>query len=415
MSKFLSDLLKAKEPLFTLALKQLESESSHEGVDIKLATEMSRTVTDKIKELGLDHKDTTGEELYHALMALIAKHDAFLVKRIGGKDPQDVQDLLPRIRKAVLELKLPQTVWVLRHSVAKRMLRATPPKKVMKHLGYKSVDSMIKREPIDELFGALRFVESPKWLEKFIKTYKKITPSDYETRDIKIVVLDHKKWSGVTEAFVHKKRHNITHLKELGVVVMLPMPVERMKGITISVMPLLIHYINEIRLYSTYFKMQQVKPNFGETLIETLIADTSKKLVMAGAHVHWRVIQRYFGKLENERHPEIFEPHVQPEDLHWRKAEEVIYKLEPALHFWHNLDFVAKLEDTKPVSFNMMDIAISYVNNLSYEKRAVYHFRESLWNEIFMRYMGHENLEAQITEQLNNEMIQPEMLVAVDD
>ena len=46
---------------------------------------------------------------------------------------------------------------------------------------------------------------------------------------------------------------------------------------------------------------------------------------MAGSHVHWRVIQRYFGKLENEYHPEIFEPHVQPEDLHWRKAEEALY------------------------------------------------------------------------------------------
>jgi hypothetical protein len=132
---------------------------------------------------------------------------------------------------------------------------------------------------------------------------------------------------------------------------------------------------------------------------------------MAGQKVHWRVIQRYFGKMENENHPEIFEPHVQPEDLHWRKAEEILYQMEPALHFWHDMDYVASLRDGRPISFSLMDMAISYVNDLPYGDRAIYHFRESLWNEIFMRYMGHETLETQVLKQLDNEMIEPEKLM----
>ncbi|MEZ6331063.1 MAG: hypothetical protein R3B12_03565 [Candidatus Saccharimonadales bacterium] len=79
-----------------------------------------------------------------------------------------------------------------------------------------------------------------------------------------------------------------------------------MPGITMTVMPLLFHYINEIRLYSSFFKLQQVKLNFAEIVINTLIADPGDAAVMAGQAVHWRVIQRYFGKLENEYHPEIF-------------------------------------------------------------------------------------------------------------
>ncbi|MEZ6331062.1 MAG: hypothetical protein R3B12_03560 [Candidatus Saccharimonadales bacterium] len=31
-----------------------------------------------------------------------------------------------------------------------------------------------------------------------------------------------------------------------------------------------------------------------------------------------------------------------------------------------------------------MDIALSYSNNTPYAKRAVFHFREALWNELFM-------------------------------
>ncbi|HSX27648.1 MAG TPA: hypothetical protein VLG25_02605 [Patescibacteria group bacterium] len=410
MSKFLSDLLGATEPMFGIALKQLEQASANPSADVRLTAEIIGKVHLKTRELGLDPRDTTGAELYQALINLTEKHDGFLVKRIGGTNPDDVHDLLPRIKLVIEQLNIPKSCWVLKNSVAKRLLSNMPPKKVMKHLGYRSVDSMLKREPLAEVFGALRFAESPDWLNNFLAKYKKLQPSDFETREISIVQLDAKRWGKLTESFVHKKRHNITHLKELGVILMLPMPMAKMKGITITVLPLLLHYINEIRLYSAYFKLQQVKPDFGEILVGTLVADPGNHAIMAGQQIHWRVIQRYFGKLETEYHPEIFEPHVQPEDLHWRKAEEILYNLEPALHFWHDMDYVGKMHAGRPISFNLMDLAVGYVNSTPYSNRTIYHMRESLWNEIFIRYMGEKTLENQVLKQLDNEMVAPEVI-----
>jgi hypothetical protein len=413
MSKYLSDLLEAEEPMFSLALRQLERASGDQSTDVRLTAEIMGKAHLKMRELGLDPKDTTGKELYQALLALVEKHDEFIVRRLGGNDSTDVQDLLPRIRKSFEDLHMPKTVWVLKTSVAKRMLKSSPPRKVMKHLGYKSVDSMIKRESTYELFASLRFAEDPKWLNNFLEKYKKLKASDFEERNIEVILLDSKKWGELTREFVHKKRHNLTHLKELGVIVMLPMHVERMKGIAITVLPLLLHYYNELRLYSAYFKLQQVRGDFGSIVAETLVADPGQHAIMAGQAIHWRVIQRYFGKLENEYHPEMFEPHVQPEDLHWRKAEEVLFRLEPALHFWHDIDYVAVMHEGRPISFNLMDVAICYVNKLSFAGRAMYHFRESLWNEIFIRYLGQKTLETQILKQLDNDMIAPELLMKV--
>lgn len=394
-----------------MTIEQLEKATGNQGLDARLTAEIITKAQLKTKELGLDPKDTTGEELYHALLSMVQKHDEFLAEKIGGTDPTDVADLIPKMKKIVDSMDLPKKVWVLKTSVAKRLLQAMPPKNVMKHLGYKSIDSMIKREPIYELFGSLRFAEDGKWLNVFLAKYKSLSPSDFETRKIEIVTMDPKKWGGITGEFVKKKRHNLTHLKELGVILMLPMPLKKMQGISITVLPLLLHYMNEVRLYSAFFKLQQVKSDFGKILVDTLVADPDKHAVMAGKNIHWRVIQRYFGKLEHENHPEIFEPHVQPEDLHWRKAEEVLYKLEPALHFWHDMDYVAILKDDRPVTFSLMDVAISYVNNLPYGEQAIYHFRESLWNEIFIRYMGTKTLEAQVLKQLDNEMIAPELIL----
>lgn len=410
MSKLLSELLSAQEPLFSKALKQLEHVSGNPSADLRLASEITGKVHQKTKELGLDPHNSTGEEIYHALLSMVQRHDTYLATKMGVKDPEDVQAVVKRLARFVRTMDMPKKVWVLKYSVAKKLLKKSPPKRTMKHLGYRSIDSMLKREKITELFAALRFVEDGAWLNTFLEQYKQLTPRDFEMRDIEIISLNQEKWGGMTEAFVHKKRHNLTHLKELGVIVILPMPIDRMRGIVITVLPLLLHYFNEVRLYSAFFKLQQVRSDFGEVLVETLIADPSKHAVMAGNHVHWRIIQRYFGKLENESHPEIFQPHLQPEDLHWRKAEEVLYKLEPALHFWFDLDYVGVMKDGRPVTFNLMDMAVSYVNNLSYEHRAIYHFRESLWNEIFIRYMGQKTLERQILKQLDNEMVAPELL-----
>jgi uncharacterized protein (TIGR00730 family) len=96
--------------------------------------------------------------------------------------------------------------------------------------------------------------------------------------------------------------------------------------------------------------------------------------------------------------------------LHWRKAEAMLAQLDPQMKFWEGLDFVGRLYDGAPVALNLMDVSLAYSNGEDYEHRYFYHFRESLWNEIFMRYMGHKNLEQQILNQLDNDMVAPEKL-----
>ncbi|MBP7820918.1 hypothetical protein KA025_02280 [Candidatus Saccharibacteria bacterium] len=410
MSRIISELLGATEPMFSIAVKQLEQASGKPGVDVRLTGEIIGQVIQKTKELGLDPKDTTGKELYSALLAQYQKHDAHLAKALGGKDAEDVKSLMPLMKKAAEDVKFARKVWVLKKSVAKEFLKKTPPPSIMKILGYKSIDSMLKTENIFEIYGALRFAENPEWLNNFDANYDNLKPSDFEERNIEIVTMPADRWGDISENFVHKKRHNITHVKEMGIILMLPVKQEKIPGITTTVMPLLLHYMNEIKLYSTYFKLQQVRPDFAKVFIETLIADPGEAAVMAGQKIHWRVIQRYFGKLENEYHPEIFEPHVQPEDLHWRKAEHLLYEIDPELGWWRDLDYVGVMHAGRPVTFNLMDIAVSYSTQTPYKDRAIYHFRDSLWNEVFERYMGEKTLEQQVLKQLNNSMIDPESI-----
>jgi hypothetical protein len=402
--------LQAKEPLFDHALHQLEQESGRKNVDVKLAAEITEKAARHLKKLHLD-SDANGEDIYAALIERVKADDERLARAIGGSDPTDIQEMIPLIVRAAERAPLPKEGWFLQEGVARAMLRRKPPEAIMERLGYHLVSQLLDGEDIYELFLALRFVESPEWLNAFDAQYRELKPSDFELRQIRVVPFAIEKWGDVAEHFIAKKRHNITHSKEMGAIAIMPMKETHMNGVTMKILPLLCHYFNEIRLYSSFFKLMQSKANFGEIVANTLIADPSHVKMTDQNYIHWRVIQRYFGKLTNETHPEIFEPHVQPEDLHWRRAEEVLYDIDSKLEFWKGMDYVAVQKGEDTITFNLMDISLGYSNGITYADRYLYHFRESLWNEVFARYMGEKALEDQLLVKLDNAVIKPETLV----
>jgi hypothetical protein len=262
-----------------------------------------------------------------------------------------------------------------------------------------------------ELFIAIRFTEGPEWLNLFNTVYDGLKGSDFEERPIKLVRFSAEKWGDVAAHFIEKKKHINTHSKEMGVVAILPPPQPNMAAITLKVITLTLHYFNEVRLYSAFFKLLKDKANFGRLLSATLIADTPPIQLTVRHHIHWRVIQRYYGKIgESDKHPEVFQPHLQPEDLHWRSAEKILYQIDPEMKFWQDMDYVAVQKGGEIVTFNLMDVALSYANGIPFEDRYLYHFRESLWNEVFARYMGESVLREQLLIKLDNAVVKPEEL-----
>jgi len=413
MAKFLRDLLDAEEPIFTQALRQLEHASGRTAADTKLIGDIVTKAHENLRQMGLNPAIATGAEVYHGLEARLEQDIKRLVRIIGAEESrsEDVQYLVPYMVKAANSVDFNRRVFVIKHDSAKNILRQMPPKVLMEKLGYTDIEEMFEKEDFSELYTALRFSEGPEWLNKYDELFETVTPDDYEERDLKIVVMDHDKYVDLAAHFVKKKLHNVTHTKEMGVIVVVPMHDKTMRGLVLKTLPLLFHYMNEVKLYSTFFKLKSKKPHFGKTVVSTLVADPGDASQLVGNKIHWRVIQRYLGKHKEDSISTIaFEPHVQPEDLHWRRAEDLLYQLDPELEFWKDRDYVALQYDGFPVAFNLFDVSFGYSNQETYENRYAYHFRESLWNEIFVRYMGFKNLASQVLEQLDNSMIAPEKL-----
>lgn len=414
MSKFLRILLDAEEPIFTEAVQQLEQLTGKAGADIKLIADITRMAHENMHQMGLNPAVATGPELYNALLARVAQDNVRLGKILGAEDHENIREVVPLMIEMANKARFNRRVFVLKREKGKDLLRQMPPKNLMKRLGYTDIEEMFEKEDFDEIYTALRFSEGGKWLNEYNELFKSVTADDYEERDLRIIQMNHEKYVDLAEDFVKKKLHNVTHTKEMGIIVVVPMRMRKMRGIILKTFPLLFHYMNEVVLYSDFFRLKSTQDNFGKTVVETLIADPGNKSQIVGGKIHWRVIQRYLAKHKSEAVDKVmFEPHVHPEDLHWRRAEEMLYEIDPELKFWKDRDYVGVNYDGFPVAFNLIDVSFAYSNQESYEGRYAYHFRESLWNEIFIRYMGFKNLESQILEQLDNDMIAPEKLVAI--
>lgn len=410
MAKILRDLLDAEEPLFSLALRQFEAASGKHGADARLIGDITKKAHDAMRALKLEPAHTLGREFYQALLARVEADNERVTRLIGGNDSSDVNEMVPLMIKMANSVPFNRQVFVIKRHKAKELLSQMPPKNLMAHLGHETAQDLFDKEDFDEIYTALRFSEGPDWLNEYNELFKSVSPEDYELRDIRTLAMDHDKYVDLAEHFTQKKLHNVTHTKEMGTIVVVPLRDRHSKGLTLKTLPLLFHYLNEVKLYSNFFRLKAEKPHFGQTVVETLIADPGNASQMAGQYVHWRVIQRYFGKLKDETHKEAFEPHVHPEDLHWRRAEDLLAHIDPEMEFWQEKDYVGLMFDGAPVTTNFVDVALGYANSIPYENRYVYHFRESLWNEIFIRYMSYKNLEAQILTQLDNDMIAPEKL-----
>jgi hypothetical protein len=185
----ISSLLGQPERLIKRTITNLEDKNGYPSHDARHLAENIQAVRLKLKELGLDPDDTTVQELYHALLVKFDKDClAFDIENnFHAVDFGQKADKAAELIKSSLDL--PQR-WVLKTTAAKNLLRLHPPKKLMKQLSYRSVDSMLKRENIAMLYIAANRVESAAWQKGLHQIISKQDTSVFELRRVAVCRLE---------------------------------------------------------------------------------------------------------------------------------------------------------------------------------------------------------------------------------
>ena len=384
----------------------MEQAAGRPGTDIRLTADIIQSTRAKIAELGLDPSDTTGPELYVALQERFKNDEQTVRKALGLAADAAPDDVVAKVTQFLTKQASSQKCFVLKASVAKRLLKKKPPKLAMKRLGYRSLDSMLKHEPVPQVYAAALIAESSHWHRAFHEQYAKLTPSDFESKKITLLHPTTKRWQQLAAQFVPEARHNMIGFPEMAAIVLLPIS-DAVEGLAITSLLLVAEEMNGLRAHSSYAKLQQVKPDFGTIIQKSSVSEPYTSAQLAGQPVPWRMIQRYYARFTDAYHPEIFEPHVQSDDLSWTSGEDLLAGLDPALRFWQGTAHLGLVHEGQIVSCNALDVALGYCNNLSFGDRIVHFVRDNLWHELMMHYLNQENLEAAVHQQLAGELTAP--------
>jgi len=389
--------------------QKMSSLSGQTGVLDSIVQQNDELVDRTLSELGRTRSDSA-ETVYNALMNRLIHLDAELFDLLDKPDLSKGSVSCGKLCETAFKVFTPPRGLFIKREKVVQLLDTYQPDALIQHFGYSNVAELVEKEGFASVVAALRFTQNQEWMHKFFdEAYNDLKPDDFEERDVELKILD-PKWLTVAEKFLEKKYHNISHLKEYGVIFVIPLPIDT-PGETMRMFTLILHYLHEVPFYSGLIRRYMSDPDFTTKLNSLLRGDVPEGPAPESKTITWRVVQRYLAK-DDENDFRLKEPHVNPEAQHWYRAEEDLGRLSRMLAsdgndinmaHWTGLDFAGDFFKNSGgqevlVSFDLVDLIMSLVKKG--EIKYLYHQEEAMWNKIFSEYQGREQMDRLIEEHI---------------
>lgn len=433
----LAVILRTKPEVILGLEGKLEKLTGKTGVLEGIIEQNDMLIEQTLSELDIGSQNRDAGTVYQALINRLKRFDEHLSNYLGKPDLSQMSIICGRLCETALTLNQPPKGFFIKKERAVQMLEKFPPQNLLDFFGYQGVADLVAKEGFSSVFSALRFAQDQKWMHEFFeKAYDGLSASDFEERVVELKVLE-SKWLDVADKFLEKKYHNVSHLKELGIIFVIPLKIDT-PGETLRLFTLVLHYLNEVPFYSKLFRKFSTEPNFSDKLKSLLRGDVLLTQLPTSNHqpltnhqsltpianyqspinhqpltptsnhqpLTIRIVQRYLAK-DDPNDFRLFEPHVNPEAEHWYKAINDLGKIALPSEIWtkegQSLDFAGDFFSSSSagvqlVSFDLVDLVMSLVKKD--QVKYLYHQQEALWNKIFIEYLGRDRVDDLIEENI---------------
>ncbi len=370
MSKRLANTLQQPEALVEGIINKLEKLSGFSSHDLHFDSDTRQLLAKKTSQLALDPNDTSEEEFYWGLMHKFADANKYFEESYFGSC-KAVAEKMSVVAGMANNSLVAENVWSLKTSTAKKLLRKNPPKTLMKPLGYRSLESMLKHEDALLILGVAMSISSVHWTQVTKAQIGKLTTADYEEKPQQVVVLD-SKWVKLTN-----KMTVITNNSSAGLVVLSPNALAAEVPL-LSLLVITAQNLESGRVHSVAARMPELNS-----------ASSPFVASFGGAAITWSSLVYHLGRLHQGDHPEILDPYIMPEHLMSRSISDRICSVHPVLNFWKDTGYLLKGHSTRQVSANIIDVATNFANNVSLGSNTTQAGRASYWNHLLHKYMQH--------------------------
>lgn len=387
MSRTIANLTAESERDTKAVVEKLESLSSYSGEDIRFTAKHHQDTLRKIAALGLDPNDTTAEELFHTLQSKLASDSRQFAKALNyqAHEPQTNAKKLIELT-AVAEKNIDG--YAIKKAVAKALLRKDPPTHLLKKLKYRSVESMLKREDVCQLFALLPLTESSSWHKKFAERLAKLKSTDFETRPISYNAMALSKlrvFSEVTQP--------VSYTPLMASITVWPVAALAKQESVVYGLQLL-QAAEVIEVDSLYLKNCQFQPQFGRLASNLYETGKQHQLQISGQEFfEWHHLKCLF----NSR----------------RNPLEIFASLHPAMSWWKDAGKTILLGE-ELVSMHMADIVNDLLGNGNFADRIVSSGASAVKGSVFERYLSHSNVSNYFRGQMYDSDLALEPVLAED-
>lgn len=383
-SRVISGIFDAKEPEFSHSIHDLERLSGQSGHDIRVLVDSIQHFKNLSGRLNLDHQDTTPHELYHSLVVQSQKDSERLAEHLGIKQSDTPSQVVKKCA-AYLEKRTDwRKFWCVKQSVLKKQLKANSPKKTMKTLGFRSIDSLLKREPVAQTLILAKVIEGSTWQRNYIDQAGAMTNSDFDEQKIAIRIISAVRLSSLKKAGVDLKRV-VYSSEESSDIVVAPVP-RRFKGDVIFYFDTIINHINGIISRSAFYRYKGLQPDFFETL-KDIREDGFKKVSFINWPIRWSAIMHSIQQHGNRKLAERLDLNIPAYELFGLSAEKEMR----SFGIWEK-GLVYSDRSGLIISTHLSDIIINAINKNNFEIAYKEFGKNRLYDELFSRYLVHDEV-----------------------
>lgn len=397
MSKLIAQLLQADQRNFASIIQRLESMCLQPGVDTRLTAEIIVGGRAKVQELGLDPIDSTREELYYSLLAKAKVDDEILRKKLGITSTTVPTLATEKIAKATAKLLKKDVVICMVPSAVKKLLIAVPPKRTLRTLHFRSIDSVLKREDPFVMYALATLLEDTSWHSQVQARMKRLQPREAKEAHVEVLSLP-STWLDKLKKIEFDSV--IKPVPEIGSVLILPTLPLSVKGSVLLSVCLVLQASQRLSIESLPYRTRALTVGYEKLLPDIALGLVEEIKPIHGLHPSWYAVFQLLAERDSDDKESISDFEFMLGDLEWQSTEMKLASLASELDFWAQTHFLGYIGNEKPISMHVVDTAASLVLDKKYGHQVFSHLQASLWNELQLRYLKQENIERAILSQL---------------
>ncbi len=396
MSKIIAELLGVQNHKLAGFVERLEHASLRPGVDVRLGVEIAAQTRAHIKALSLDAQDTTARELFFVLKHKLSADDVRM-KIALSLHPHDHSKNTEKLAIAATNLSARDMCLGLTSAGTKRILKSLPPKKTLKLLKYRSLDSVIKRQDSRVLYALACVIENETWHSQVRAKIRRLNTKDITWQPVVCLPVSEQWYERLGSQLQQFGGYVVNN--EAGVVCVLPVSDAGKPGSSILHLGLCLQAATMVATHSIPYRRQSLSKGFSEIVPKIAEGYLPELRSIHGLPLSWKLVHQL--TTGNASSPTSkSEVEFETFDLFWQSTETKLASIVPDMDFWVGTHFLGVKTKGNPVSLHVLDVAAAVVGGAEFRMQPIHHLRASLWNELHLRYMQEDVLMRSLLQQL---------------